>query len=100
MATHKENIIRIFEKFQMPMTAKEICHKLHRYMDDKPDIKTIRVVLVGCEQDGMLVKVKYPTVPTFYCKPEWVKDGKIKKELNFDPYWSKHIYKTTNEHKN
>lgn len=92
MAKHKDNIIRVFEKFNRPMQAKEIWTALTKFEDeDVPDYMVIAVTLVRCVDHGMLVKVKYPKIATFYCKPEWVKDGKIKEELNFDPYWHKRI---------
>lgn len=97
MATHKENIIRVFNKYQRPMQLKEVTSALRMYMAEKPDPLVIAVVLTRCIKEGMLARAKYKRIATFYCKPEWVKDGKVKEELNFDPYWNKQI---TDEHKN
>lgn len=84
--TYVEIICQHINKTNRPLKAKEIISRtLILKMGSKDG--TIRTVLNQMVENGALVMVKFPGTRNFYCKPEWVRDGKLL--INFDPYFGK-----------
>jgi hypothetical protein len=65
---------------------KEYVYEHYAYTAN-PD--TIRQVLYRTAKEGILLRIKFKGISSFYSKPEWVVEGKIIPELNFDPYFNK-----------
>lgn len=91
MGTQKDNIIRVFEKKKRPLKATEIKDTLENLLDEWVNLSSLRVILVQAEAEGMLTSIKFKGVAKFYCKPEWVEEGKLKEGIEFDPHWNNKI---------
>lgn len=87
---HKDDIIRVFEQKKKPMQATIIFEAMQELGSDI-SIEALRVVLTICEKEGILSSVKYTGTPKFYCQPDWVSNGKLRKDIKFNPHWNKKI---------
>lgn len=87
-ATYRERVIELITKENRPMQAKEICSKLQAN-GSYTYYPTLRVILSMLVTQKILCMAKYKFTPAFYCKPEWLERGKVRKEFNFNPYWNK-----------
>lgn len=80
--TYKEILLHWVDKLNKPIQFKTFIIATGMEYDGP----VVRQNLYLLCRDGILVRVKYKGTASFYCKPEWVFRGKVKKELNFDPY--------------
>src|SRR6478735_9417696 len=78
----------IFEAIQTagkPLNFQGIRGYIYRNYHAQANTGTIRQVLYKVTKQGIVQKIKFDGVSSFYGKPEWVVDGKFIPELNFDP---------------
>jgi hypothetical protein len=84
---HKDGIIKVFKKLKRPLQARTI----YDHIEVDLSFDSLKVVLHICEKEGILASIKYPGTPMFYCKPEWVEDGKLREDIEFNPHWHNHV---------
>jgi hypothetical protein len=75
---------------QKPIMFRKVCKYV---LAKKPGVTagSVRSILHELVKRGIIIRLKFPKRYSFYCRPDWVEDGKVKQELNFDPYYNKQI---------
>lgn len=87
--TWNEKLADIIKLAHKPLRRKDI---LQMIRDEGWSMETdsISVYLFNAVKAGVLAHIKiHPSKKGFYCNPDWVKDGKLKPEHTFKPYWER-----------
>lgn len=83
-----EQIVGVIQNANRPMKRKEIEKALKEnkvYMA----YNSVGVYLFNATMKKILIRIEIPPAMVgYYCNPDWVENGKLKEEYNFNPYWN------------
>lgn len=82
-------VLAALEHHKKPVMFRKICNYILSKNQRGWTEHSIRQTVCNLTKTGVIVKVKIPNRYSFYAKPEWVRNGKVLKELNFHPYYNK-----------
>ena len=88
--TWNEIFVKILKEKNRPMSSNEILQDIiDNKKNDNHSLRSARVALSNAKTQGILASIKIPPAKGFfYCNPNWLENGILKKEYNhFDPFW-------------
>lgn len=89
--TYWETIVRLLDKEDQPLRAKDIILKFWAHCDNQVSTGTLRQTLMLANRKQVICIVKVDGLPSFYCLPQWFDGTYLKDQYKAKIYESKPI---------
>ena len=83
-----KTITKIIDEKKRPLSRSEIYKILTDEMGFHISDTNVGVQLNTAKKMGVIAHVRLPIGPRYYCNPEWILDGELKPEYQFNPFWT------------